>query len=353
MISIAQKKARENFKKAIEYRKKTGCSLKQAFAHISGKKTVTKKVGTVKKDITAYDVLKYREKVGEKKFRSLTPAQRVKNAEKNKVLLSPLKKKKVLGALPIGFKGKLFDIDFKIVNQYDIYGDVSAIMEDTKNGNTITVFDGKGFAKDKAECIVNYINKISKENYTKVNSFYSKMLKFATNMQNEVKAFNAGKKKTIKKTPLIVAIPKSTVKKSASKKDARKKETPKKSATKKHLKYAGTMHSQDGKKMYKYSLGKKPTEKTILNKIHKVKHDVDSLDEAQHKHMISGIDDKIFKDLYDTREKIANTKKTILKYQEFAKLSPNQKKFFTNKNKQYKKYLVELNTHYREIKKHI
>lgn len=94
MQSLAQKKARENFKKAIEYRKKTGCSLKEAFAHISGKKTVTKKVGTVKKDLTAYDVLKYREKVGEKKFRALTPAQRVKGAQKNKVLLSPLKKKK-------------------------------------------------------------------------------------------------------------------------------------------------------------------------------------------------------------------------------------------------------------------
>jgi hypothetical protein len=84
------------------------------------------------------------------------------------------------------------------------------------------------------------------------------MLKFATNMQNEVKAFNTGKKKTIKRTPLIVAIPKSTVKKSAPKKVARKKAIPKKSATKKHLKYAGTMHSQDGKKMYKYSLGKTP-----------------------------------------------------------------------------------------------
>ena len=35
----------ENFKKAIEYRKKTGVSLKEAFAHIYGKK----KVGAVKK----------------------------------------------------------------------------------------------------------------------------------------------------------------------------------------------------------------------------------------------------------------------------------------------------------------
>ena len=63
MISAAQKKARANFKKAIEYRKKTGCSLKQAFAHITEKKTVTKKVGAVKK-----------------------------MAAKKKVLISPLKK---------------------------------------------------------------------------------------------------------------------------------------------------------------------------------------------------------------------------------------------------------------------
>lgn len=117
MISSAQKIARENFKKAIEYRKKTNCTLKQAFAHIKGKKAAPKKVGAIKK-------------------------------------------------------------------------------------------------------------------------------------------------------------------KAAPKKVAKKK-APKK------LKYAGTLKKQDGKRMYKYSLGKKPTEKTILNKIHKVKKEVDNLDEAQHKHMSS------------------------------------------------------------------
>lgn len=35
-MTAAQKKARDNFKKAIAYRKKTGCTLKQAFAHIKG-----------------------------------------------------------------------------------------------------------------------------------------------------------------------------------------------------------------------------------------------------------------------------------------------------------------------------
>ena len=43
-MTAAQKKAKNNFIKAIAYRKKTGCSLKEAFAHVYGKK-----VGAVKK----------------------------------------------------------------------------------------------------------------------------------------------------------------------------------------------------------------------------------------------------------------------------------------------------------------
>lgn len=43
-MTEAQKKAKDKFKKAIEYRKKTGVSLKEAFAHVYGKK-----VGAVKK----------------------------------------------------------------------------------------------------------------------------------------------------------------------------------------------------------------------------------------------------------------------------------------------------------------
>jgi hypothetical protein len=35
-MTAAQTKARANFKKAIAYRTKTGCSLKEAFAHVKG-----------------------------------------------------------------------------------------------------------------------------------------------------------------------------------------------------------------------------------------------------------------------------------------------------------------------------
>ena len=51
-MTLAQKKARDNFKKAIAYRKKTGCSLKQAFAYVkTGKFTGVKKAVVKKKAV--------------------------------------------------------------------------------------------------------------------------------------------------------------------------------------------------------------------------------------------------------------------------------------------------------------
>jgi DNA repair protein RadC len=48
-MTQAQKTAKEKFKKAIEYRKKTGVSLKEAFAHVYGKKVGAVKKKSVKK----------------------------------------------------------------------------------------------------------------------------------------------------------------------------------------------------------------------------------------------------------------------------------------------------------------
>jgi hypothetical protein len=198
MISTAQKKARENFKKAIEYRKKTGCTLKQAFAHIKGKHTVTKKVGAVKK-----------------------------KAAKKKVLISPLKKV------------------------------------------------------------------------------------------------------------------------------AKKKAAPKKAAKKPNLKYRGTLKSEGGKKMYKYSLGKKPTENTILNKIHKVKHEVESLDEAQHKHMsgVGNVIGKVKDELLSIRN-LENRINALMLSKKHTKY-PAIKKVYTNSIKKLKDLLKEHKIHLTQLKKHI
>ena len=48
-MTQAQKTAKEKFKKAIEYRNKTGCSLKEAFAHAYGRKVGAVKKAPVKK----------------------------------------------------------------------------------------------------------------------------------------------------------------------------------------------------------------------------------------------------------------------------------------------------------------
>lgn len=194
MQSIAQKKARENFKKAIEYRKKTGCSLKQAFAHIKGKSTVVKKKATPKK-------------------------------------------------------------------------------------------------------IAGYVKTIKKGAKTEV---------LYTNAKNSSKL-----KKPVQQKLFGV------------------------------------------KKKY----AKKPTEKTILNKIHKVKHEVESLDEAQHKHM-SGIIHKknVLKDFIDNQNRIEMLEKSILARQKMLK-NPNIEKHLKDGIKvitnTLKFHLKEYKIHGKELKKHI
>ena len=205
-MTAAQKTAKDKFKKAIAYRQKTGVSLKEAFAHIYGKK----KTAAVKKRV---------------------------------------------GALPVGFKGSIYDIGFKIVNQYDIYNDISAIMEDTNTGNRIVTFDGKGSPKDKAEAIVSYISKTTniQGGYRDDKQLYSRMLKFATNMQKEVKDFNAGKKKTIKKEPLKILAPKNIV------------------TTKKRLPSVIKLINKTIDKVYKKSKAKKKVAKKVVRKVVKKK----------------------------------------------------------------------------------
>jgi hypothetical protein len=51
-MTAAQKKVAANFKKALAYRKQTGCSLKEAFAKVYGKKTTATKKAAPKKSAT-------------------------------------------------------------------------------------------------------------------------------------------------------------------------------------------------------------------------------------------------------------------------------------------------------------
>ena len=326
-MTAAQKTAKDKFKKAIAYRQKTGVSLKEAFAHIYGKK--------------------------------------VKAAVKKR-----------LGALPIGFKGSIYDIPFKIVNQYDIYNDVSAIMEDTNNGNRIVAFDGKGSAKDKAEAIVSYISKITNvTSYKNDKELYSRMLKFATNMQKEVKDFNAGKKKTIKKEPLKILAPKNIVttkkrlpsviklinktidkvyKKNKAKKVVRKvvkkKVAPKKVAKKKLTK-------QDYDKRYQ---AKKPGKRISTGKNYPYKKGnvyYENRANRSDRGKLLGIGKSGFSlmtDLNQTLQKMHDTQNSINIYTNAIKdksTSRYDKINIRQEIKNQKKYLAELKTHFRELKK--
>ena len=117
--------------------------------------------------------------------------------------------KKRIGALPIGFSGKIWGVGFKVINQFDIYDEVSAIVEDTATGSRIVSFDGKKSTKDLTDAFVSYITKkTGQQEKTDVTKLRSLLLKFCTNLNKEVKDYNSGKKATIKKLPIKIEAPK-------------------------------------------------------------------------------------------------------------------------------------------------
>jgi hypothetical protein len=326
-MTQAQKTAKAKFKQAIAYRQKSGVSLKEAFAHIYGKKKVVKKA--VKKS-------------------------------------APKKKANKLGALPIGFKGKIYDIPFKIVNQYDIYNDVSAIMEDTDNGSRIVTFDGKGTPKVKAETIVSYINKISQSKPDK--ELYIRMLKFATNMQKEVKDYNSGIKKTIKKQPLKIVAPKKKAvikKKVAIKKVAVTKKAVKKTNSiildkRYQAKKPGKRTSKSGNVYYEYRDNRSDKGRLLGVKkpasIHK-----DTKSHNVNIRVMSGVDNSIFDQLQKIKKSeifyndiVSNLDKeySYLKTQKGSQI--NSQKISNRKyHKKAKEILKELKEHTNQLKKHI
>jgi hypothetical protein len=255
--------------------------------------------------------------------------------------------KKKLGALPVGFTGNIWGIKFKVVNQFDIYGDVAAIVENIETGHRIVTFDGKGSANEKADVFAGYVARHGtggSVNDADMKALKSRLLKFATNMQKEVKDYNAGKKKTIKKQPLKIVAPK-------LKKVTHKKSAPKKSV-KKHHTHWGTIHAHE--RRVNGIKKKKISEQSILNKIHKVKDDVNKLDEAQHKHMMGKIShhnlDKIKSSLQELKQ--LETHLAILKNVK-PKIVKSQLPVIRREIKNTVNSIKEIKTHIVQLKKHI
>lgn len=113
-MSLEQKKARENFKKAIAYRKKTGCTLKQAFAHVKGGK-----VTGVKKAV---------KKVAKKKA---VPVSKHKDTKSHNVNI------RVVSGIPKPIIKKIDQIIDEIKQREDVIEDVKKRKKQliAKNGN--------------------------------------------------------------------------------------------------------------------------------------------------------------------------------------------------------------------------
>lgn len=218
-MTSAQKIAKEKFKKAIAYRKKTGCSLKEAFAHIYGKK-----VSGVKKATKSYH-------------------KDSKSHNVNIKVMSGLKinrKKGKLGALPINFTGSILGLPFKVYNQYNLDGTVTLqIVENKVNGYLIAEIIGRS---GEVETVANKIwGKIDGEKRRDLDAKIEKKVKktikeFVQGLHVELKKFNSGKDTRTRKGAKLTV--KATPKKSISAKDKIKDVLR---SEKKRLKYGYTI----------------------------------------------------------------------------------------------------------------
>jgi len=149
---------------------------------------------------------------------------------------------------------------------------------------------------------------------------------------------------------------KAAKKKAAPKKAAKKvvkKAAPKKAAKKKHTKYGVVkkhVRRVAGIKKHKHI-----SEQSILNKIHRVKDDVNKLDEAQHKHMIGSFDKHIFLKLESVSKEIdqrENVIKSVIS-RKIDLVNKNGLSWYKNFLKEAKGYVAELKKHKTELKKFI
>jgi hypothetical protein len=146
-----------------------------------------------------------------------------------------------------------------------------------------------------------------------------------------VKKKAAPKKKAAKK--VVKKVVRKIVKKAAPKKVAKKKLTPKDYDMRYSAKKPGKRTSASGNTYYENRANRSDRGKLLG---------------------IGNVEDKMFKDLINVRDKIANTKQAILKLQGFRGDVPLPQKYaYTKKINEYKKYLKEIVTHYRELKKYI
>jgi hypothetical protein len=101
---------------------------------------------------------------------------------------------------------------------------------------------------------------------------------------------------------------------------------------------------------------KRITETNILNRIHKVKKDVDKLDEAQHKHMskLGAVSSHIIHEVKEAHNKLIHWQKALMMLENTRKTLPaTMKKYNMMDIKRVKEAIKEQKTHIAQLKKHI
>lgn len=180
--------------------------------------------------------------------------------------LDKAQNKHMIGALPIGFKGSILDVNFKVINQFDIYNNVNCIVENLKNGDLITTINGNSTKVNESE-FINYIKYYTKDLSELPNQVRIRINKFFSGLNKEVKEYNSGNKVTVKKQPLLI--------KKLVKKSAKKVVNDKNTLTK--IKNALRQDHKRLKGGYVMTKGKVRIGSVKINVAEKVKHDLHKL----------------------------------------------------------------------------
>jgi hypothetical protein len=238
-----------------------------------------------KQNITRFKAVQAEAKKLKAKNKNLSHIDAVKQAwailySKDKKSPSKTSEKRKVGALPIGFTGKILGVPFKVVNQFDIYGDVNLQFENTKTGKIFLSITNDNNIEIQTIDTYDYIIKESKtgeftyaqgliaaKKQNKPKFYYidtltfNKIKKLITQLTGEVKKYNAGIKKTTKKQPLIIVAKKSSAAKKSPLSKKSKVVKIKKTATKKSsssgskkLTYVGVRKLESGASRYEYKL---------------------------------------------------------------------------------------------------
>ena len=374
-MTAAQKTAKLKFKQAIAYRQKTGVSLKEAFAHIYGKK-----VGAVKKKII--DVLKISDiKPGIEIINNNNPQWgsykvdrkydkgiwEISNNRGSRILdeaeakfwkklpskLTFLSGQKKVGALPVGFIGSIENATYKILGisigfkkeidkETGLY--IIQVLDLSNNKKIIPISnnsDSKEVAYDLTEYIKYYTN-----TPTNIKSYgvLKKLEKLVPKIKKEVQ--NLNKKSTImpikNKVVKKKAAPKKKVAKKVVRKVVKKKAAPKKKVAKKKLTRKdydkrfqadkpGKRTSASGNTYYEYRGNRSDKGKLLgignitIDKYKKVQNDVIALEKALNRNL-----EQMKQIQYKT---------------------PFWKQRFKISNAKLKSYIKELKTHGKELKK--